>query len=1008
VFGILTRLTVWVAILSGTSLAFPNSAGFMTATTTVLSTLWEVQSASVGLVFALVVFVFGLLPQGRGRLTYRQFLHRTWAIPLVIFNVGSLFFDGMVLLGFGHQIPQSGELAGYGWAVTVACLVTLGSIASIVVLLGRTVRAMDPTINAIIQRDYRINAIAMVLRAELLEQTALRILSNCDQRNICEFHTTHLGRGIRVLSGSRRDRVVHDVSITGLRLLMLYASHRNLMRPVMLVWPGKTITVEMPVIAIDKSSGRIARWFARRCVRVRRCPPDVLSPALEALHATTLDDIRADHPVEAVQGIKMLAGLHEPIWQAYTAHDLQYDRNARQAFWIYKQTIGDQITQLMDVELSAAAKSRDDTIRRQAASQPLHLAAEALAARASGTIERSLKMLLDTYEATISDLTDDGRQNIPSTGYARGRIAAPFTALLSFTNGHLQHVIDRLGGTDNQGRPLSADPTALESAEFAVAEIYPAHKQMQKMIERALRLRDSLTVRDVLAVWQAPAALLARDALSDQSTDHNHIENERKQDGQLSRQGRLLLSLDEATEDLDAIILQLLLDAQQVETAGRSVSEKTGAHAGNNHNDGGIDPSVGAILDRLRPRGLWRALEIALSRMANEPHLPSFDGSILPLGVVVSGFSDYRSPVMKAFALAAIVRPELIADSAPSADLALTEGTTLQLVVAQTVRDCKQWLKLYGVETDVAFRRAANIKECIEKSAKSAYHDRQEIIRNSPVQQTAIDQVSDASLLAFLASDLLTRLLVWAERPPSTTSDGHPTDRPISMVKASRANFIGDDPSNVSGFGKLLGDELSLSFQRSYLSSVLRHDQSRAIEQTDLAFAVRDAIRDLDGKEFYLQGLAEPRIVVIIPATPYDLKSHMELQQAEVGDWRQKVSEELNLSKELLWNLVGMIEGRLVLRLNMKFDSVIVIDVARFAQVTLRGHGDELSDCVKFEVLEPPSDGCTQSGDLRVGNDDNLTSQPALDALDLLFRLSFSCEITVTDHTAAHVVKFTQ
>ena len=81
------------------------------ATTILLASIWQVQAASVGLVFALAVFVFGLL-QGRGRLAYREFLRRTGALPLATFNVASLLFNGLVLLGLGHQAPAYGEHRG--------------------------------------------------------------------------------------------------------------------------------------------------------------------------------------------------------------------------------------------------------------------------------------------------------------------------------------------------------------------------------------------------------------------------------------------------------------------------------------------------------------------------------------------------------------------------------------------------------------------------------------------------------------------------------------------------------------------------------------------------------------------------------------------------------------------------------------------------------------------------------------------------------------------------------
>src|SRR5271163_2419234 len=71
---LLVLLIAWVAALGGVSLAQPASTGVSAATTSTLEVLWQVQATSVGLVLVLVVFVFGLLPQGRRRLTYRQFL----------------------------------------------------------------------------------------------------------------------------------------------------------------------------------------------------------------------------------------------------------------------------------------------------------------------------------------------------------------------------------------------------------------------------------------------------------------------------------------------------------------------------------------------------------------------------------------------------------------------------------------------------------------------------------------------------------------------------------------------------------------------------------------------------------------------------------------------------------------------------------------------------------------------------------------------------------------------
>lgn len=69
--GQLASAALWLAALTAVSYLPALGHGRLhlsisAANTSLLSTLWQVQATSVGLVLALVVFVFGLLPQGRG------------------------------------------------------------------------------------------------------------------------------------------------------------------------------------------------------------------------------------------------------------------------------------------------------------------------------------------------------------------------------------------------------------------------------------------------------------------------------------------------------------------------------------------------------------------------------------------------------------------------------------------------------------------------------------------------------------------------------------------------------------------------------------------------------------------------------------------------------------------------------------------------------------------------------------------------------------------------------
>jgi ADP-ribose pyrophosphatase YjhB (NUDIX family) len=181
-------LAVLVGVLVGISVAGPASTGVPAATASSLDVLWQVQAASVGIVVTLVVFVFGLLPaRSRGMLTYRQFLRRTHAIDLTLFNVGSLLFIGLVLLGVGHQVPLTPTTGAHGWALTVATITALVSIASIVVLLALTVRALDPAENEAVLTEYRRRVLAQEVRRELRERANLSVTSVLSQAGVIEF-----------------------------------------------------------------------------------------------------------------------------------------------------------------------------------------------------------------------------------------------------------------------------------------------------------------------------------------------------------------------------------------------------------------------------------------------------------------------------------------------------------------------------------------------------------------------------------------------------------------------------------------------------------------------------------------------------------------------------------------------------------------------------------------------------------------------------------------------------
>lgn len=432
VAGLLVALVVWVSALTGVGLARPRSSGIPAATSSFLAVLWQVQAASVGLVFALAVFVFGLLPQTRGRVTYREFLGRSWALPLVVLNIGSLLFTGLVLLGAGHQVSPAGDSPGYGWSVTVASAVSLASVASILILLGRTISAIDPVTGRRARRCYTLKALGGALRGELRDLACLKVMLDPPGPGIGGGGA---GAGVDVTAGGGATRRVRDVSLGALELLKWHAKRKGYREPVVRVWPGRTVHPSSPLITIDPGSGPVARRWARRCVWLGSVPVDSLTTALEAMHAEVMDHIRAGRPVEATESMQALADLLEPVWQGYAAYGQAYDQDTAGLFWIQQPTVAARIMRMLDAELRAAAVSPDEQVRQTATRMPLRIARSALRHKAAGSIRGGLAPLLSAYDAVIGDLTDGGRQPLPATGLARRRTGAPFQAVLSLLGG---------------------------------------------------------------------------------------------------------------------------------------------------------------------------------------------------------------------------------------------------------------------------------------------------------------------------------------------------------------------------------------------------------------------------------------------------------------------------------------------------------------------------------------------------------------------------------------------
>jgi hypothetical protein len=951
--GLLVELAVWVGVLTWVGMAGPRSSGISAATSSFLAVLWQVQAASVGFVFALAVFVFGLLPQTRGRVTYREFLDRSWALPLVVFNVGSVLFTALVLLGAGHQVAPAGNTPGYGWSITVASVVSLASVASILVLLSRTITAIDPAAGRTAQNRYAQKALGRALRSELRELACLNVALGPPGLGIASGRAAG---GIDVSAGGDAAWRVRDVALWALRLLKWHAKRKRLMEPAVRVWPGRTVTPSSALITIDSASGPVPRWWARRCIRLARVPSDTLTTALEAMHAEIMDHIRTGRPVEATESIQALAALLEPVWQGYAAYGQENEQETASLFWTQQATAAARIMRMLDAELRAAAVSTDDQIRRTSTTVPRQIAISALRHKAAGSIRDGLAPLLSVYNAVIGDLTDGGRQPLPATGLARRRTGAPFQAVLSFTLGRLQFEIDRaVPGTAGAG--LSADVAELAAAQFAATQLRTAHRQLLFMLRRAIQVQDTTTLKEVLPKWRMPDTSRIRDALEATSA-RAHATPGSGEDpeppGGPDWQDELAQSLDRARNELDAMLFRLYADALQ--------SDRTQDTAA------GPDAAVVTILGLLPATRPWQVLDTALQAAQQDWFRPLRDEEIVPTGVVVTSFTDPVPALLDAFVLAALMRPGLITRE-PDPVVALTRAAALCGAVDRVLAQEKPRLQRYGVPAETADQRGAALRDQITKAQHAARRRQEDEILARPISPGAIDLLRTAAQEEFRAIDVTGRILTWAGKPPSrSASEGAQSTLAAVSMTAPRAIFLDENDGNIPSVGAELGRVLADQVTAELIGAAVREGTATVMSREQGQAMVRAAIEDLRtcrASEHDGQPPIPERVIALIPvAQPSETRDIFGITETAAETWlhgkrpgaepgRDRVLRELGLPDRIAWQMYGLIDGTPVLRAPVARGRIALLDLGRFAQIELPPESSGVWGEPSLDLAEP-------------------------------------------------------
>jgi hypothetical protein len=449
------------------------------------------------------------------------------------------------------------------------------------------------------------------------------------------------------------------------------------------------------------------------------------------------------------------------------------------------------------------------------------------------------------------------------------------------------------------------------------------------------------------------------------------------------------------------------LDADRAATP-REVQPLSGAHG-----DRDIPDQVSeAILDHLPNHGrLWDVLYRGLQTSSGDWRPQMTADRIIPAGVPVGQLIDTVSPLMEAFALAAIARPDLAAKSDPDHRLALEHGPALHAAIDRALADHMPWLERHGSTPEDARRNAGSLKTQLNLAQQDARRHLDEEIRTSPVLPEAEKELRRSTLAAFRGSDITGALFAWAGKLAPGTS-------PLAIQRVTltcpRSTFtaIGYIDGVMGSHAQRLGYYLAASSLNQLTDLARQNANERDVRREDLVAAVRDAIAEVSGTPAgEASNAPAARTAVLIPDS-WALKADLAIAATAHADLleaaRSDVIRNLDLQdKGLASRVVGAIDGAPVVEVTVNAPGqdnwVLVIDLTRFGELRRSTTDGTFLAEPTLELVQPDDPLRPSTGTAAPNASPALGQQPGL--LEVQVILSLATDIETNDQSAVRVIR---
>jgi hypothetical protein len=365
-----------------------------------LQTLWQVQSAALGLTITIVLFVFTVF-SSRSRGSVHEFAEETGLFPIFFVGLWAIALDGITLLGFGH--------GGFGgWAGLWATIWSAIGLVLLAWLFIAALRSIDVAALEALRIRHARRQLSQVVDRVILERLSFGMLQHeCEAVAIDQQAWAPAVPGLTTVPSPANGRV-QDLNLRLLRKSGRLASDLALPAPILNVRLGARVGKGRPWLTCHPI---IAAQITRLPTALTVTADDLNARAratLDELHVEALAAIAAPAPPRYADVVDAYAQLLLVLPEAWARYGFTLEGDVGVAADLFEWTFLDVIRSNAYEELLHTLEGRDRDLVQEAINLPIDVARRALDLHAPALVADMLAMFRAFYSALLTSTHPHG------------------------------------------------------------------------------------------------------------------------------------------------------------------------------------------------------------------------------------------------------------------------------------------------------------------------------------------------------------------------------------------------------------------------------------------------------------------------------------------------------------------------------------------------------------------------------------------------------------------------